>query len=213
MLLSTPERASALWPHQRRGHSTLMALFAHLRRCLMAGLLCIVAVLPWMLPSLVHAQGVDLQSFGLARQDSVLTLDFAVSITLPKPVDDALQRGVPLYFVAQADLYRGRWYWRDERVAHVARSWRLAYQPLTNTWRVGLGGLNQSHATLAEALGAVSRSSRWRLAELAQIDSDKSYYVEFSYRLDTTQLPSPMQIGVGGAAGWAVGVERVQRLE
>jgi hypothetical protein len=67
-----------------------------------------------------------------------------------------------MYFVAEATLLRNRWYWRDERVARVSRSWRLAYQPLTGTWRVGLGGLNQNHATLAEALAVVSRSGGWR---------------------------------------------------
>ena len=104
-------------------------------------------------------------------------------------------------------LLRNRWYWRDERVARVTRSWRVAYQPLTGTWRVGLGGLHQTHATLADALTAASRSAGWKLADLSQLDPDKSYYVDFSYRLDTTQLPGPMQFGMGGQRRhWAVGV-------
>jgi hypothetical protein len=89
----------------------------------------------------------------------------------------------------------------------------VAFQPLTGTWRVGLGGLNQTHATLAEALGVVSRSAGWKLADLAQIDPDSRYYVEFSYRLDSSQLPSPMQIGLGGQADWTLGIERTVRLD
>lgn len=161
----------------------------------------------------MHAQPVDLALLQLQRQDSELTLDFDARLTLPRAVEDAMQRGVPVYFVAEATLYRSRWYWRDERVARVQRSWRVAYQPLTSTWRVGFGGFNQSFQTLGEALSAVSRSTRWKIAELTQLEPDARHYVEFSYRLDNTQLPSPMQIGLGSQADWVLGVERVLRVE
>jgi hypothetical protein len=161
----------------------------------------------------LRAQPVDLALLQVQRQDNELTLDFDARLTLPHAVEDAMQRGVPVYFVAEAALYRNRWYWRDERVARVQRSWRVAYQPLTSTWRVGFGGFIQSFPTLSEALSAVSRSTRWKLAELTQLEPDSRYYVEFSYRLDTTQLPSPMQIGLGGQADWVLGVERILRVE
>jgi hypothetical protein len=179
------------------------------RRSLLLGL-ALVPLAGW-LPA--QAQGIDLALLSAYRQDGELLLDFDARVVLPRVVDDALQRGVPIYFVAQATLYRYRWYWRDERVARVQRSWRVAYQPLTSNWRVGFGGFNQSHASLAEALAAASRSTRWKVAELAQLDPDSRYYLEFSYRLDNTQLPSPMQIGLGGQADWALGVERSLRLE
>ncbi|HSQ71637.1 MAG TPA: DUF4390 domain-containing protein [Rubrivivax sp.] len=163
-----------------------------------------------------RGQGVELASLDAHRADGVLSLDLAVRVTLPAAVQDALQRGVPIYFAADARLLRSRWYWRDERVARVSRSWRVAYQPLTDTWRVGLGGLHQTHATLNEALTAASRAAGWKLADLSQIDPDDSYYIEFSYRLDTGQLPAPIQFGLGGLGGtgeWTVGVQRVLRLD
>jgi Domain of unknown function (DUF4390) len=94
----------------------------------------------------------------------------------------------------------------------VSRSWRLAHQPLTGAWRVSLGGLSQTYGSMAEALAAVSRST-WRLADAAQLDSGASYYLEFSYRLDSSQLPGPMQFGLGGQSDWAVGVNRTLRVE
>ena len=89
----------------------------------------------------------------------------------------------------------------------------MAYQPLTGTWRVGLGGLNQTHATLSEALTSASRSAGWKLVDLAQLDADKTYTLEFSYRLDTSQLPGPMQFGLGGQSDWSVGVARTLKVE
>jgi hypothetical protein len=164
-------------------------------------------------PAPARADGVELAALELVRDDAALSLDFAVRLSLPPVVEDALQRGVPVYFVAEAVLLRRRWYWRDERVARVQRQWRIAYQPLTSTWRVGLGGFNQSVATLAEALATISRSSGWMLAESRLIDPGSRYRVEFSYRLDTSQLPGPMQFGLGGAGDWAVGVTRTLALE
>ena len=170
---------------------------------LLAGSLC---------PRLARAQ-VELASLQAVRADGALMIDFATRVTLPRAVEDALQRGVPVYFAAQATLWRNRWYWRDERISRIGRTWRVAYQPLTANWRVGLGGLNQTHATLAEAMAVVSRSSQWRLAELSQIDPDSRHYVEFSWRLDTSQLPSPMLIGLIGGSDFALGVERTLRLD
>ncbi|MBL8325750.1 MAG: DUF4390 domain-containing protein [Rubrivivax sp.] len=158
-------------------------------------------------------QGIELTTLRVQRADGVLSLDFVARVVLPRAVEEALTRGVPVVFVAEATLLRSRWYWRDARIARVSRQWRVAFQPLTGNWRVGLGGLNQSHATLEEALVAASRSAGWRLADLAQLDPDKSYYVEFDYRLDTSQLPSPMQFGLVTQGDWALGAARVLRVE
>jgi Domain of unknown function (DUF4390) len=157
-----------------------------------------------------RAQGVELTTLQAQRVDGDVTLEFAARLTLTRSVEDALQRGVPMHFVAQASLYRSRWYWRDERVARVSRQWRLSYQPLTSSWRVGLGALAQSYGSLSEALAVISRAS-WKLADAASVDPDSRHYIEFSYRLDATQLPRPLQIGLGN--DWTLGVERTLRIE
>lgn len=166
-----------------------------------------------MAPVQIQPAGLEVQTLQLMSADSTLNLDFAARIHLSRTVEEALQRGVPVYFTAKAQLWRNRWYWRDERLARVQRTWRLAFQPLTSTWRVGFGGLNQTHATLQEALSSVSRLNAWKIADLAQIDPDSRHYVEFSFKLDTTQLPGPMQIGLTTQADWTLGLERTLRLE
>lgn len=175
------------------------------------GLLLLAAVLGWAAPA--GAQGIELAQLQAARRDGELQLEFAVRITLPRAVEEALHRGVPVYFVAEAQLRRKRWYWRDERIARVNRTWRVAFQPLTSNWRVGLGGLYQTYPSLADAMAAVSRSAGWKIADGAQLDTDSRYELEFDYRLDTSQLPGPMQIGLGGPGEWAIGAERTLRLD
>jgi hypothetical protein len=188
-----------------RQHDT-QGLLAWVAVWILAGWLTLLGAGP------AQAQGVELAQLQTTRADGALNLDFVARVSLPRTVEEAVQRGVPLYFVAEAQLLRNRWYWRDERVSRVSRSWRLAYRPLTSDWRVSLGGLNQTFPSLAEALATVSRSGGWKLADTAQVD-DKGYYVEFSYKLDTTQLPGPMQFGLGGQGDWAVGVSRTIKVD
>jgi hypothetical protein len=178
-------------------------------RRLLAGLL--LAVATWGMAWPVLAQGVELKQIRLQRQDNELTLEFSTRLTLGPAIEDALHRGVPMYFNAQATVYRNRWYWRDERIARVSRTWRLAWQPLTASWRLSLGGLSQGYPSLPEALATLSRVSGWRLAELDRIEAGERYYVEFSFKLDNSQLPQPMQIDLGG--DWKLGIERSIRLE
>ncbi len=163
----------------------------------------------WAAP--VWAQGVEITAIELRRADGALQLDFSARLSLSAALEDALQRGVPMYFVAQAGVQRNRWWWRDERVARVSRSWRLSWQPLTSSWRVGLGGLSQSVPTLSEALKLMARVQGWKVVDIAQLDPQERYYVEFSFKLDNAQLPQPMQIDLG--QDWKLGVERSLRVE
>ena len=154
----------------------------------------------------------QLSTFELTRDEDGLQLSYTVDLDLGKPVEDALAKSVPLFFVADAEVFRERWYWRDRRVAHAIRTFRIVYQPLTSNYRVTtLGGLSQNYPSRAEALASLSRAVRWKIAEPGQLE-DGRHYVEFQYRLDTSQLPRPMQIGIGGDSDWQVVVRRSARV-
>jgi Domain of unknown function (DUF4390) len=154
----------------------------------------------------------ELTSFGVTREEDGVYLHYAVDFELSRAVEDALAKAVPLFFVAEAEVFRDRWYWSDHRVSQATRTWRIVYQPLTSSYRVTYGGLSQSYATRAEALAAVSRSARWKIADASQIGDGTNHYVEFTYRLDTSLMPRPMQIGIGGQPEWTLTVKRTQRF-
>ena len=164
------------------------------------------------LPTVARAQGVELTAFEVVRAEEGVLLSVVAAFELPKSVEEALLKGVPLYFRADAVVLQDRWYWRDRRVAQASRGWRLTYQPLTRKFRVSSGGLNQHYDTLDDALASLRRSARWKIAEPGQIDDESRHHVEFAFRLDTAQLPRPMQIGIGGQPDWTLAVERVRRL-
>ena len=159
-----------------------------------------------------RAADAELTAFDISRDEDGVFLNYAVNFELGKGVDEALVKSVPLFFVAEAEVFRDRWYWRDRRIAHTVRVWRIVFQPLTSTYRVTtVGGLSQNYPTRDEALFALSRSSRWKIADAGQLD-DGRHYLEFTYRLDITLLPRPMQIGISGQPDWQLAVKRTQRI-
>jgi hypothetical protein len=163
-------------------------------------------------PTRALAAAAELINFDVTRDEDGVFLTYAVDFELGRGPEDALVRAVPLFFVAESEMYRDRWYWRDRRVAHTTRVWKIVYQPLTSTYRVTtVGGLSQNYASRGEAILSLSRSTRWKVAETGQID-DGHHYLEFSYRLDVTLLPRPMQIGVADQSDWQLSVKRTQRL-
>ena len=177
----------------------------------LATMLLVTLLALLLAPQAVRAQGVDLKLLKVERQDGELMLEFNSRITLGLSIEDALRRGVPMYFTAQAHVYRNRWYWRDERMARVSRTWRLAYQPLTANWRLSTGGLSQGYGNLPDALAPMSRVTGWRLLDGEKLEGGERYYVEFSFKLDNSQLPQPMQIDLG--SDWKLGIERSLRVE
>lgn len=149
------------------------------------------------------------------RLDDEIWVSAQVQFELPSAVEDALQKGVPLYFVAEADILRERWYWLDKKIIGAERHLRLAYQPLTRRWRLtvtsgvakGAGqglALNQYFDTLSQALSSIKKISRWQIAEVAELDPALKYRVEFRFKLDLAQLPLPFQIGTMGQSDWVV---------
>lgn len=157
--------------------------------------------------------GIDVLKLSLHRLEDELRLDFQSRVRLSRPVEEALKRGVAVHFLAQATVNRQRWWWRDERLARVQRSWRLAYQPLTANWRLGSGGLGQTFASLDEALLVMASFSDWPLLEWKELGEASRCYVEFVFKLDTSQLPGPMQIGLTAQNDWNLSVERSLRLD
>ncbi|MFL6699144.1 MAG: DUF4390 domain-containing protein [Vitreoscilla sp.] len=159
-----------------------------------------------------QAQGVELPSIVAKRQDGGVVLDFAANLTLSRAVEEGLRHGVPVYFVAEASVKKPRWYWRDDRIARVSRSWRLSYQPLTSAWRVSLGGFSQSFPSLEEALTTITRIAHWRIAD-SGVDATDRYYVDFQFYLDSSQLPPAMRLDISAQSEWKLGVERTIPVE
>lgn len=186
--------------------------------CLLA---CLLFLFCAAAPAWSQVNPAEVTQLHVERTDEGILLSATVHFDLPQVVQDALAKGIPMYFVAEASIYRDRWYWYDKRVASATRHMRLSYQPLTRRWRlqvsptpIGNSGivLGQMFDSQEEALAAVQRISRWHIADLADVDPDATHNIDFRFRLDVSQLPRPFQIGAVGEAEWIILAVRNQRL-
>lgn len=167
--------------------------------------------------------GSEVTQLQVDRTPDGVFVSATVSFELPAVVEDALLKGIPMVFVAEIDVYRDRWYWYDKRIVSAERHMRLSYQPLTRRWRLNVASgqitpnslglaLNQTFESLPDAMAAVRRLSRWKIAEAGEIEADQRNTLEFRYRLDVSQLPRPFQIGVLGQSDWTIYLTANQRL-
>lgn len=187
-------------------------------------MLALCVCLLWA-PSPGLAAATDITQLRVERAEDGVYLSANVRFELPAVVEDALLKGIAVFFVVEADIYRDRWYWTDPRVASAARTLRLAYQPLTGRWRVNIvsglitsssglrATLNQNYDTLPEALSAIQRLARWKIAEATEVEPGASYTLDLNFRLDLSQLPRPFQIGMAGQREWAIAAQFKDRLQ
>ncbi len=188
--------------------------------CYKSGLLDAVLrlVLAWLLLActLAHAQvQTEISQLRVERSDDEWQLSAQLQFDMPSVVEDALVKGIPMVFVISADVVRERWYWYDKKLVAAERFMRLAYQPLTRRWRLnvssgavvnsGVGlALNQSFDTLNQALSAIKRVSKWKIADATELDASGKFKLDFRFRLDLGQLPRPFQIGALGQTDWDI---------
>jgi hypothetical protein len=150
------------------------------------------------------AQGVEVRKPTVTIEDNAFVLDAQFDIQLTPTLEEALNKGVPLYFLLEFELIRPRWYWFNDRVVSLHQQYRLSYNALTRQYRLGVGNLYQNYATLSEALEVMSRLRRRQEVEPGTMRRDASYVAALRFRLDTSQLPKPFQVSALGSSQWQI---------
>ena len=108
------------------------------------------------------AHNASVTQMRLERSDDGVYLVANVDFQLPTLIQEVLDKGIAIHFVAEAEVFRERWYWTDRRVAHATRQLRLAFQPLTRRWRVNVVPTNRQHGTRAWSSTRISTRSTTR---------------------------------------------------
>ncbi|OYY16388.1 MAG: hypothetical protein B7Y67_09250 [Polynucleobacter sp. 35-46-11] len=165
--------------------------------------LCILIALS-LFSAVANAEGIKLKSAELERVDNDWLLNATFKIELSPGLEDAVQKGVVLYFQTEFDVTRSRWYWFDEKPAMAQRLTRLSYQPMTQQYRIASEGFTFSAKTIFEALQAVGSIGGWRVIDGSQIDASKSYTAALRMTLDLSRLPKPFQVNALNNRDWNV---------
>jgi len=184
---------------------------------------CLLLQTPWASAQSVNTAVVQLSDFKLERQEDAYVLSSTLNFELPQAVEDALSKGIALFFMAEVQVAKERWYWYDKSLAKQERHYRLSYNPLSRRWRLatsskpitnsGLGvNMGVAYDTLSEALSAIKRSSEWRVVEASEIEPNGKYRLDYQFKLDLNQFPRPFQIGTLGESDWSMSVKKSQAL-
>ena len=129
-------------------------------------------------------------------------LDAQFDIQFSPRLEEAVNRGVALYFVVEFELAKPRWYWFDEKPVQLARTYKITYTPLLRQYRLSVGSAYQNFRSFEEVVRALSRVRAWAVADKGALRKDVGYQASLRMRLDTAQLPKPFQLNAVASRDW-----------
>jgi hypothetical protein len=141
----------------------------------------------------------------LGEDGYALAADFTVDFN-PR-LEEAVAKGVILYFVTDFELSRARWYWLDEKIASRTQTFRLSYHALTRQYRLSTGALHQSFESLDEALRMLGRLRNWSVLEKTAVKAEDTYLASLRFRLDLSQMPKTFQVTALSNRDWHLASE------
>jgi len=169
-----------------------------------AGVRALLAALLLAVAAPVLAEGIEAKSAALVPDDDGWSLEADFDIQFSPRLEEAINRGVPLYFVVEFELARPRWYWLDEKPVQVSQTYKISYTPLLRQYRLSVGNLYQNFTRLDEVTRVLSRLRGWHVADKGALKKDTTYQAGLRMRLDTAQLPKPFQVNAIASRDWTL---------
>ncbi|HET9577552.1 MAG TPA: DUF4390 domain-containing protein [Usitatibacter sp.] len=152
----------------------------------------------------VLAEGIDVRSATLVPEEDGWAVEADFDIQFSGRLEEAINRGVPLYFVVEFELARPRWYWLDEKPVQMSQTYKISYTPLLRQYRLSVGSNYQNFTRLDEVARALSRLRGWHVADKGALKKDTTYQAGLRMRLDTAQLPKPFQVNAIASRDWTL---------
>ena len=152
--------------------------------------------------SLAWATDISIREPRLQSHEEGYTLAADFNINFNPRLEEAVNKGIILYFLVDFELTRARWYWLDEQVVQRSKTFQLSYHALTRQYRLSTGALHQSYASLDDVLRVLSRLRGWQVLEKNEFKIDQNYLAGVQMRLDLTQMPKTFQVNALSNKDW-----------
>jgi hypothetical protein len=167
-------------------------------------LLALACALLAAMPLAAHADTIAVKLAEVRAEEEAYMLNAEFDVAINPTLEEALQRGVPLYFVYEFELVRPRRWWVDEKVASVSWQYRVSFNALTRQYRVSSGLLAQTVDTLDEVDRMLARVTSRAVAARDQLANGVTYEAALRLRLDVNQLPKPFQVNALASRDWSL---------
>ena len=169
--------------------------------CLRAAACAIALVL---VATLARADTIGVKTAEIRADEDAYVLNAEFDLALNPTLEEALQKGVPLYFELEFELVRPRKYWFDEKVLSSSTQYRVSYNALTRQYRVASGLLAQTFDGLDEVERFLSRITSRQIARADELQKGVRYEAAIRLRLDVNQLPKTFQLSALASREWSL---------
>ena len=132
--------------------------------------------------------------------DVLLSAEFDLSLT--PALEQALDKGVALYFTIDFELSRTRVLWFPEKVAEWSITYRVSYSTLTRQYHVSSGPLGQTFEALDDVERFIGHVASRPVAKAGDLARGASYEAAVRMKLDVNQLPKPFQLNALASREW-----------
>lgn len=139
-------------------------------------------------------------SLRIDEDEVLLSAEFALSLT--PALEQALDKGIPLYFTIDFELLRTRPFWFPQQVAEWSITYRVAYSSLTRQYRVSSGPLGQAFESLDDVERFIGHVASRPVAKASDLAKDATYEAGVRMKLDVSQLPKPFQLNALASRDW-----------
>ena len=163
--------------------------------------------LVFFLPFTALAEGISVSKATIESGEDGWQLDADFDVQFSQRLEEAVTRGVPLYFIVEFELSRPRWYWFDEKPVKRSQTYRISYTPLLRQYRLSVGNLYQNFTRFDEVKRVLARVRGWQVADKGALNKEGVYQANLRMRLDTGQLPKPFQLNAVASSDWALSSE------
>ncbi|WP_074905415.1 DUF4390 domain-containing protein [Nitrosomonas communis] len=153
--------------------------------------------------------GIEIKSFTLEAVDKGYQINLDADITLNNTLEQALEKGIILYFVSKFTLIDSHWYWLDEEVARSKQRIELSYHALTRQYRLsGNRMVPQGFDTLQEALQTLGKQHNVPIEMKSTLKQDVEYIATLQVWLDISRLAKPFQLEWFSSKDWNLSSEK-----
>ena len=150
------------------------------------------------------AEGIEVRSALIEAVEDGWQLQAEFDINFSPRLEEAVNRGVPLYFVVEFEIARPRWYWFDEKPIQLTQTYKISYTPLLRQYRLSIGNVYQNFTRFEEVTRVLSRLRGWHIADKGALRKDVAYQASIRMRLDPAQLPKPFQVNAIASRDWTL---------
>ncbi|WP_293006384.1 DUF4390 domain-containing protein [Nitrosomonas sp.] len=157
-----------------------------------------------------QAEGIRIKNVNLAAAGEGYKISVDSEIALNPTLEQALEKGIVLYFVFKFSLVDVRWYWLDDEVVRGKYRVGLRYYALTRQYHLNHASFSQSFNTLTEALQVMGRLHDFTLTVKSELNQNTDYIASLRIWLDLTRMPKPFQVEAFGSSRWNLSSDKLE---